>query len=246
MSESKVLKRVLRLSRKQNSKLYTSDYRLTRLRTFKVLPGTKTFYVEAKKFFESAGFTRLGDYRISSMPRHTDAYRTPIRFYLAPGRETVADAYYLQAPLKRHMEMGFSGIPTPLTYDFTTEFEDGGFLETSNGEAASFVELPKSIQRVFLTAYSPPKKILAAHRRALAKQKKLGRVPVRVTNEPEMLASAVRLHLLKTAFRHKVGHGTMKEVKSIKKRMDDTANNLENMFSALLELAAGATGKKRT
>jgi len=126
----------------------------------------------------------------------------------------------------------------PLTFDFTTEFTDGGFLETSNGTASSSVELPKSVERVFVPAYSPHPKILQAHRHALAQQKKLGRIPVCITNEKEMLASAVRLHLLKAAFRQKIGHGTMKEVKAIKRKRDDAAGKIEKLFNALLGLAA--------
>ena len=125
----------------------------------------------------------------------------------------------------------------PLTYDFTTEFTDGGFLATSNAEAASFVELPQTILSVFVPAYTEAEKILQAHRRALAKQKKLGRIPLKVTSENEMLASAVRQHLLKSNFRKKVGHGTMKEVKAIKQRQDDTAAKLEQALEALFQLA---------
>ena len=232
MAHSKTLKKVLRLTRKSTARLYAGNYRLTRLRTLKVLPGTKNFYDVARKFYEAAGFKRLGDYRLASMPRHTAAYRTPLRFYLSPDGEFVADAFYFQASLQRHIEMGFSGMPMPLTFDFTTEFADGGFLETSNATAASMIDLPKSVLRVFVPPYAPPAKILAAHRRELARQKKLGRQPRLVDNAAEMIASAQRLHELKSAFRKKIGHGSMREIKGLKRRRDDAAAALQKLIAS--------------
>ena len=55
-----------------------------------------------------------------------------------------------------------------------------------------------------------------------------------------MLASAVRLHLLKADFRQEVGHGTIREIKAIRQRRKETAEKLPQGITALLKLAAGA------
>ncbi|HYC72893.1 MAG TPA: hypothetical protein VEB66_16905 [Opitutaceae bacterium] len=238
---AKNLREALHLTRKQNARLFVDELRLTRQAKLKVRPGTKTFYDEAKAFLESAGYDRLGDYRMTSMPRGTPANLTPLRVYLSPDRETVADAFYYQASLETHMNAAFGGAPMPLTYDFVTEFEDGGFLSTSNAEAASVIEQPKSAQNIFLPAYTPASKVLGAHRKALAKEKKRGRRPILITNEAEWKGSAGRLHRLKSEFRQRIGHARMSEIKAVKKRRDDAHETLLKALGALAELADAAT-----
>lgn len=233
------MKKVLREVRRQNAKVYDGSYRVVRMRQLKVLPGTRTFYLEAGRFYTQAGFVRLGDFRIASMPRNTPAYRTPLRYARSRNGEITADAYYFQVPAQKHLSMGVSGLATPLTYDFTTEFEDGGFIATSNAQAASFIELPKTIRSTFLPPYTPAAKILAAHRRVLAAEKRRGRKPVLVANETDMLASGQRLHRLKCEFREKIGHGRLQEVKAIQQQQEKTlgaiVKSLGKVFEALAE-----------
>lgn len=250
MRASSIVKKVLRESRKETRKYYGPDFRLSRLRTLRVLPGTETFYAEAAVFLEGAGYTRLGDFRLATMPRGSAAYRTPLRIYRSPDGHTVGCAYYFQAELERHVDMALSGIPMPLSVDFVTEFEDGGFLETSNSEAASFIDLPKSIVRVFAPPYSKLKDILALHCKELARQTKRKRRVVPVLQESEMKASAYRMHRLKSAFRKKVGHIRLKEVKAIKRRGDDAAAAIEqggiDKLAEILAALGNAAGKTKS
>ncbi|HTS17239.1 MAG TPA: hypothetical protein VMP11_06665 [Verrucomicrobiae bacterium] len=116
------------------------------------------FYEETTKTLEVAGFSQLGDVQ-NVFFANKAGFHTFTRVMVDESHTIIADFMDLYHPKSKHR---------PKVVDFTTEFDDGSFLETLNANDGQKFCRPAQMHSEYLPESSSAMEILRVHRERLA------------------------------------------------------------------------------
>lgn len=175
------------------------------------------FYDRCHQFLRGEGFSMLADVQNLTIESAPGNVLAPVflRSWISSDGTSTAAAYHAKIrPLLLRALLFLLGRSRNKILEFETEFEDGGFLCTSNAQAAAALRTPPLIDMLYLPARTSLKEIHATHLRRLAQA--IGRrVPRRIGSFEEMIASQDRMSAIKAAFRGELGGITRQELERL-------------------------------
>jgi hypothetical protein len=220
MSRNPSIRKVAADFRRRARKLYAPTRRMRRIEEPK--RWSRSFHVEIDESLSKRGFEFLGDFRLT---RHRNAAAAPEDrrcVLLSANREIVALGSLLQLLPPRYWHSPMDRWPT-LCLELITEFEDGGFLLTTNDEPTFMLALPPSVRRIEMPADTSMTRFLLRHRHELSLERKHGRRPRTIPDEAAMAASIRRYHLEECDFRRRINYLRPSEARALARFTRDLA-----------------------
>ena len=213
-------------------------------------------YAASRAWMQEHGFRHLVDLEmpaLSNNPRTLMA-RSFTRAYAAVDGTAVAEYYQFMVRRDRLFQQWATGmrnlrwiaatrfalgaLSTRHCTGFETEFDDGGFVATSNAESAAKLTAPPSMDILHLPIGADPGDVLAAHKARVASR--LARLPqarlLHVTDVRQMLAQQRRMAEQKSAWRAAQDWVTKDELHS----MGSNPAVADEVFAELRKLRAEA------
>jgi hypothetical protein len=216
-------------------------------------------YDNCQAALERRGFRCLGDYEHTAVNRSPTSLIAPslLRAYASEDGAMVIAYFQVKPRLGRRLKslaVGLANlrwIAAPRDFaanlkmrqcvDIETEFDDGSFLVTTNGDVAAALSQPDSVQTAFHPAGTSLPALLDAHRNRLARVLHAGkRKPVPVRTGDQMLHMQKRLAAQKLAFRESVHWVTREELRAMAGGNAETADAIHAEVQRQLAAEHGA------
>jgi hypothetical protein len=214
-------------------------------------------YAASRAWMQAHGFRHLVDLEMPALTNNprTLMARSFTRAYAANDGTAVAEYYQFMVRRDRLLRQWLTGmrnwrwiaatrfalgaLVTRHCTGFETEFDDGGFVVTSNAESAAKITAPPSMDILFLPHGTDPGEVLAAHRaRVAARSARLPDArPMPVADVRQMLAQQRRMAEQKSAWRAAQEWVSKAEIDA----MSSNPAVADEVFAELRKLRAGAT-----
>lgn len=195
------------------------------------------FYERTLSDLAKMGFRHLTDFEDTTLTNvpGTIFPRIMIRSMLSPDGTIMAAAYDLKVKMLWRVVLTLLRQKLKPVIDFETEYSDGTFVVTSNGEAASSMKTPPMIIAEYLPAGTPVKEVFARHLRCLEAVEAVNPSATRrsFANREEIVLAQNRMNAIKAAYRQELGGISVEELRAAFGRQSDVSSRIREKIQEM-------------
>lgn len=193
------------------------------------------FYERTLSSLAKAGFRHLADFEDTTLTSVPGSIlpRIMIRSMLSSDGTIMAAAYDPKVKLIWRILLVLLRKKLKPVIDFETEYSDGTYVVTSNGEMASSIKIPPMVIAEYLPAGTPVRDVLARHMQCLEAVEAVNPSAVRrsfSTREDVVLAQN-RMNAIKAAYREELGGVTLEELQATFGKQSDLSRKIHEKMT---------------